>query len=85
MDHRGWYDIKEKEKSFKELIDLVFVTAMGPPGGGKNPITPRYLRHFNIIAINNFDESVLLRIFTKLMTWHVKKGGFGSSDVSRVL
>jgi dynein heavy chain len=56
MDHHGWYDLKEKEKVFKELIDLVFVAAMGPPGGGKNPITPRYLRHYNVISINNFDE-----------------------------
>ncbi len=59
MDHHGWYDLKEKEKQFKELIDLNFVAAMGPPGGGKNPITPRYLRHFHIISINNFDEAVL--------------------------
>lgn len=36
MDHKGWYDYKEKDKVFKEIIELVFVTAMGPPGGGKN-------------------------------------------------
>jgi dynein heavy chain len=36
MDHKGWYEHKEKEKQFKELIDLIFVAAMGPPGGGKN-------------------------------------------------
>ena len=59
MDHKGWYDLKEKEKTFKELIDLIFVTAMGPPGGGKNPITPRYIRHFNLLSINNFEEIVL--------------------------
>jgi dynein heavy chain len=56
MDHKGWFDTKEKEKQFKELIDLIFISAMGPPGGGKNPITPRYLRHFNLISINNFEE-----------------------------
>jgi dynein heavy chain len=59
MDHHGWYDHKEKDKQFKELIDLNFVSAMGPPGGGKNPVTPRYLRHFNLISINNFEEVVL--------------------------
>lgn len=86
MDHKGWYDNKEKEKTFKELIDLIFVTAMGPPGGGKNPITPRYLRHFNIIAINNFEESVLQRIFSKLMDWHLKRNNFSStSEVYRTL
>jgi dynein heavy chain len=59
MDHHGWYEHKEKDKQFKELIDLNFVSAMGPPGGGKNPVTPRYLRHFNLISINNFEEVVL--------------------------
>jgi dynein heavy chain len=58
---------------------------MGPPGGGKNPVTPRYLRHFNQISINNFEESVLQRIFSKLMDWHVKRGNFGASEVTRGL
>lgn len=59
---------------------------MGPPGGGKNPITPRYLRHFNLISINNFEETVLQRIFSKLMDWHLKKNGFSpTSEVFRTL
>ncbi len=86
MDHKGWFDNKEKEKTFKELIDLIFVTAMGPPGGGKNPISPRYLRHFNVIAINNFEEHVLQRIFSKLMDWHLRRCNFSpTSDVFRTL
>ena len=86
MDHKGWYELKEKEKVFKELIDLIFISAMGPPGGGKNPITPRYLRHFNLISINNFEENVLVRIFSKLMDWHVKRCGISpASDVYRSL
>ena len=86
MDHKGWFDNKEKEKTFKELIDLIFVTAMGPPGGGKNPISPRYLRHFNFIAINNFEEHVLQRIFSKLMDWHLRRCNFSpTSDVFRTL
>merc|ERR1719174_1526746 len=32
MDHKGWYD--RKENVFRNLVDLSWVAAMGPPGGG---------------------------------------------------
>ena len=35
MDHRGWYDRIDKERSFKKIEDIIFVSAMGPPGGGR--------------------------------------------------
>ena len=59
MDHSGWYD--RKENTFRRLVDLSFVCAMGPPGGGRNPITPRYMRHFNIVAFTPFDEPSMQR------------------------
>lgn len=34
MDHGGWYDRKLTGK-FNEIVDLVFVSAMCPPGGGR--------------------------------------------------
>ena len=36
MDHRGWFD--RKLNSFRTLVDMQFVSAMGPPGGGRNAI-----------------------------------------------
>ena len=50
MDHRGWYDRKTKEKPFQKIEDIIFVSAMGPPSGGRQHITNRITRHFNVIA-----------------------------------
>jgi dynein heavy chain len=41
MDHGGWYD--HKELSFRTLVDIQFVAAMGPPGGGRAHVTNRYV------------------------------------------
>jgi dynein heavy chain len=42
LDNGGWYDYKDKEKHFKNLKDLIFISAMGPPGGGRTFITARF-------------------------------------------
>jgi dynein heavy chain len=77
MDHEGWYD--RKENVFRKLVDLSFVCAMGPPGGGRNTITPRYMRHFNIIAYTPFDDSSMQRIFQSIFDWWLAKEGFDMS------
>ena len=74
MDHEGWYD--RKENVFRKLVDLSFVAAMGPPGGGRNQITPRYMRHFNIIAYTPFDDASMQRIFQTILDWWLRKEGF---------
>jgi len=70
LDQGGWYDLTDKEKPFKELIDLIFIGAMGPPGGGRTFITPRLLRHVNLIALANFDDEALNRIFGTILHWY---------------
>ena len=74
MDHGGWYDLKDC--TFRELVDLQFVSAMGPPGGGRNQVTPRYMRHFNIVAYTSFDDASMQRIFQTILDWWLRKEGF---------
>lgn len=50
---------------------------MGPPGGGRNSVTNRYLRHFSVISATAFDNDTLSTIFSALVDWWMKRVGFG--------
>ncbi|XP_032448113.1 dynein heavy chain 1, axonemal [Lynx canadensis] len=66
MDHGGWYD-RKVIGAFKNLVDINFVCAMGPPGGGRNAITPRLMRHFNYLSFAEMDEVSKKRIFSTIL------------------
>ena len=72
IDNGGWYDLKEK--SWKTIVEVSLVAAMGPPGGGRNFVTPRLLRHFNLLCFAEFDDDTLRRIFSVIINWHFNKG-----------
>ncbi|CAM9558130.1 unnamed protein product, partial [Phaeothamnion confervicola] len=72
MDHAGWYD--RKENSFRQLVDIQFVAAMGPPGGGRTRITGRYVRHFSLINYVPFGGEALQRVFGAIMDWFLQRG-----------
>uniref|UniRef100_A0A8C0VQ27 Dynein axonemal heavy chain 3 n=1 Tax=Cyanistes caeruleus TaxID=156563 RepID=A0A8C0VQ27_CYACU len=72
IDHGHWYD--RKDASHISIIDVLLVTAMGPPGGGRNDITGRFTRHLNIVSICSFNDDILNKIFTAVTDWHFGKG-----------
>eukprot|EP00792_Barthelona_sp_PAP020_P009040 TRINITY_DN3265_c0_g4_i2.p1 TRINITY_DN3265_c0_g4~~TRINITY_DN3265_c0_g4_i2.p1 ORF type:complete len:4140 (+),score=1212.96 TRINITY_DN3265_c0_g4_i2:30-12449(+) len=65
MDYGGWYD--RKALYLKQIVDCHFVSAMGPPGGGRNPVTNRLLRHYNFLSFPELSNKSLKSIFTTIM------------------
>ncbi|KAM8834259.1 LOW QUALITY PROTEIN: dynein axonemal heavy chain 12-like [Synchiropus picturatus] len=74
VDHGHWYDLRDTSPI--TLEDLQLVAAMAPPGGGRNAVTPRFLRHFNIFSINPFDDGAMVRIFSTIVSLHLKTQRF---------
>nr|AML30857.1 axonemal inner arm dynein heavy chain 1 [Marsilea vestita] len=74
MDHKGWYD--RTDLQFRQNEDIQFLSAMAPPGGGKNPVTNRYLRHFNVVCITPFSDSTMSRIFSILVDFWMKRSRY---------
>lgn len=53
--------------------DIVLLSAMGPPGGGRSAITNRMMRHFNIIAYTELDQGTISYIFSTLLDFFLGK------------
>ncbi|KAJ0037224.1 hypothetical protein NL108_018608 [Boleophthalmus pectinirostris] len=65
QDFSGFYD---RGKFFwKEIQDMTIAAACAPPGGGRNPITPRFIRHFSMLCLPTPSELCLKQIFTAIL------------------
>ena len=65
IDQGGFYDVQKL--FFKNVKDIVCAAACAPPGGGRNEVSPRLLRHFHMIWLTNLSESSMNRIFTSIL------------------
>lgn len=71
LDHSMWYD--QKTLTPIKLIDLQIMCAIT---ASRAIVSPRFLRHFNVIAIDEFSGETLKSIFSKIILWHLDARGF---------
>ena len=80
-DYTGWYE--RKERVFRKVIDMVALAAMGPPGGGRNHITMRFVRHFVVVNATPMDDASMATIFTTILQSYTGNPAVGE-DVKAV-
>ncbi|XP_063674391.1 dynein axonemal heavy chain 1-like isoform X3 [Bolinopsis microptera] len=81
LDHKGWYD-RKVIGAFKNLVDINFLVALGPPGGGRNPLTSRIVRHFNLLTFCNLQDDSKERIFGTILANHLSSMPGGGAEFS---
>ncbi|XP_048507335.1 dynein axonemal heavy chain 6 [Athalia rosae] len=70
LDFGGLYD---RDRLFWKVIeDVVLSCACAPPGGGRNVLTPRFVRHFGMLVIPAPTEGSLKAIFRAIMRGFLK-------------
>ena len=56
-DHGGWYD--RKTLRMRRVVDVQLLGAMGPPGGGRQPMSDRVLRHFHMLSFTEMSSETV--------------------------
>jgi len=71
--------------AFKNLVDINFLVALGPPGGGRNPLTSRIVRHFNILTFCDLQDGSKERIFDTILQNHLSSMPGEGRELSRTV
>ena len=70
IEREGLYN-RGKELNWKKMRDFNYVAAMGPPGGARNPVDPRFISLFNTFEIQFPDVDNLRTIYSSILQSHV--------------
>ncbi|CAE7440056.1 DNAH6 [Symbiodinium sp. CCMP2592] len=65
IDYKGFYD--RKKLFWKGVQETQLIAACGPPGGGRMEVTPRLLRHFNMIWMTALPQETMHRILSSIL------------------
>ena len=69
IDSGGFYD--KKKLFFKQVDKTMFVGTCAPPGGARNAVSDRLLRHFHVLWFTEPKASSLEAIFSSIMSGHL--------------
>lgn len=81
-----------KDLNLKHIKNLSYIAAMGPPGGGRNNVDPRFVALFNVYNLIEPSAAVLKHIYSSILTARlanfpesVKEAGSKITDATLML
>ncbi|KAF5308522.1 hypothetical protein FQR65_LT06187 [Abscondita terminalis] len=69
IDYGFWYDRSKQTRKYVQ--NMLLLTGMGPPGGGRQQISERTLSRFNVINMTFPAEFQIIRIFGSMLGQHL--------------
>ena len=70
VDMGGWYD--RKIFRMKQVVDVTLIGAMGPPGGGRQIMTNRMVRHMHMLTFVDISDDEIGVIFNTICSTFLK-------------
>ncbi len=64
---RGFIYDREKDLTQKILKDMTYIGAMGPPGGGRNNVDPRFVALFSVFNLPDPTSEVLKHMYSSII------------------
>jgi len=62
----GWFD-RSNDLAYRKIIDIVFIASLGPPGGGRQDMTARFVRPFNVVGLAEMSDASKAGIFETIL------------------
>ena len=66
ISHNKMFDCEEDSELVRLYEDVFCTAAMGPPGGARNPVDPRFIALFNVFCLPEPSESVCKTIYSAI-------------------
>jgi dynein heavy chain len=83
---RGFIYDREKDLTQKILKDMTYIGAMGPPGGGRNNVDPRFVALFSVFNLPDPTNDVLKHMYSSIINERQRQAvAHKASDVLRGL
>lgn len=69
IDYQFWYNRKNQQRTY--VKQTLLMTAMGPPGGGRQVISSRTLNRFSVINMTFPTDEIIVQIFGTMIKQHL--------------